>query len=67
MLSACALLDEKPSMACMAYVDLNPVRAGMAEPPEQSEYTSIKERTHQFKQYTKYRRITAITDVYQGR
>lgn len=28
----------------MAYVDLNPVRAGMAETPEASDYTSIQER-----------------------
>ncbi|MES9816740.1 MAG: hypothetical protein ABW155_08825 [Candidatus Thiodiazotropha sp.] len=33
----------------MAYVDLNPVRAGMAEAPEQSEYTSITKRTKKLK------------------
>ena len=28
----------------MVYVDLNPVRAGMADTPETSSYTSIRER-----------------------
>ena len=31
-------------LACTAYVDLNPVRAGAAETPEQSEFTSVYER-----------------------
>ncbi|WP_316365614.1 hypothetical protein [Candidatus Thiodiazotropha sp. CDECU1] len=40
-------------MACMAYVDLNPVRAGLAQSPETSEYTSIAERTDQLKRVQK--------------
>jgi hypothetical protein len=39
-----ALLDEQALLAAMAYVDLNPVRAGMAETPESSDHTSIQER-----------------------
>lgn len=39
-----ALLDEASLAACMAYVDLNPVRACLAETPETSDHTSIQKR-----------------------
>ena len=39
-----ALLDEAAIASCMAYVDLNAIRAAMAETPETSAHTSIKQR-----------------------
>jgi len=38
------LLDEPAVLACMVYVDLNPVRAGAAPTPEVSVYTSLRRR-----------------------
>jgi REP element-mobilizing transposase RayT len=39
-----ALKDETALLACMVYVDLNPVRAGIARDLEASDFTSIQDR-----------------------
>ncbi len=47
------LLDEAAIAACMVYVDLNLIRAGLAETPEDSDFTSIQERIRAWREATK--------------
>ena len=52
------LCSEQALLAAMAYVDLNPIRAQLAETPEHSEYTSIKARLKG--DYRRHTRVGAV-------
>ena len=49
-----ALLDEASILACAMYVDLNPIRAAIAQTPETSDYTGAKDRLDDLKSATSY-------------
>lgn len=50
------LADETAILACSAYVDLNPVRAGLADTPEESDFTSVQERIRSEQAEQKHRK-----------
>ena len=55
---AVRILDEESLLACAAYVDLNPIRAALAETLEASDYTSVQRRITTLKE-----NVAAINDL----
>jgi hypothetical protein len=57
-----AILDDEALLAVCAYIDLNPVAAGIAEVPETSEHTSIKLRVEHAMDQGKLAQLEAAKD-----
>ena len=58
-----ALLDETAILSCMMYVDLNPVRAAVCDNLEDSDFTSIQQRLHDFAERKPGRPKKAVTQT----
>ena len=61
-----AILDDESLLAVCAYIDLNPVAASIAEVPETSKYTSIKQRVEQVQQQGRTDDLLAAKDGRRG-
>lgn len=58
-----AILDEEALLSVCAYIDLNPVAAGITMVPEQSEHTSVKSRVEHV---TEQQRTKDLQEVIDG-
>jgi REP element-mobilizing transposase RayT len=56
-----AILDDEALLATCAYIDLNPVAAGIAKTPESSEHTSVHQRVEHVKEKGKTESLQAAT------
>ncbi|TQV89540.1 transposase [Aliikangiella coralliicola] len=61
-----ALLDEAAVLSCMAYVDLNPVRARITEKLEESHHTSIKQRLDDIQSQTNQSKLDSPLETIAG-
>ncbi len=61
-----ALLDEAAVLACMSYVDLNPIRVGIAEDLPQSDHTGIKRRIETLAKQAPEAPLPALAGVEPG-
>ncbi|HEY0981525.1 transposase [Schlesneria sp.] len=59
---AVRLLDEAALVACAAYVDLNPIRATMADQLETSDYTSVQRRIQAQQNQSELRNTVSPSD-----
>jgi len=57
-----AILDEEALLSVCAYLDLNPVAAGIVALPEESPHTSIKERVEHMKATGRIADVSKIRD-----
>ena len=62
-----ALLDEAAALTCMAYVDLNPIRAGLTQSLEDSQHTSIQKRLAELSEDDLKRAVMAIAGAVRER
>ena len=52
-----AVIEEEALLATCAYIDLNPLAAGMAALPETSRYTSVRQRVRHFHQKNQHKQL----------
>jgi hypothetical protein len=56
------LIDEASLLACAAYVDLNPVRAAIAESPETSRFTGVRDRIDDLRERGELIELVGLSD-----